>query len=131
MKNFAILFQKFIAWVLIALMSVVIGFSTLDLSVMVVKDITSHGLGFLQETELKDIFGMFLLILLAFELLDMIRVYLDDHIFHVEVVYLAAIIAVVRKILLLDIDKTEPIIFFGIGFVVLSLAGGLFLIRKR
>jgi uncharacterized membrane protein (DUF373 family) len=131
MRDLIVQFQKITAYVLIVLMAVVIGFSTINLVVLVFNDLVHYGLEFLQQTELKILFGLFLLILLAFELLEMIKVYLEDNVFQVEVVYLAAIIAVVRKILLLDIEKTEPNIFFGIGFVVLSLAGGLYLIRKK
>jgi uncharacterized membrane protein (DUF373 family) len=130
MNKLATVFQKLISFILIALMGVVIAVSTLDLGVLIFNDIATHGIGFLVESELKEIFGLFLMILLAFELLDMIRVYIEEHVFHVEVVYLAAIIAVVRKILLLDIQKTEPVVFFGIGFVIIALAGGLHLIRK-
>ena len=43
---------------------------------------------------------------------------------------LVAITAITRKIVILDSAKTEPIVLFGIGFIVLALTVGYYLIRR-
>ncbi len=86
---------------------------------------------FLDVTELIDTFGLFLMVLIGLELMATMRMYLSDHTIHVEMMLLVALTAVTRKVVILDTVETEPLLVFGVGFLILALPGGYFLIRKK
>ena len=68
------------------------------------------------------------------KLLDTIKAYFSENTIHVEIVVLLAIIAIARKVILLDPTSVSGTDFglelTGIGAVVLGLAGGYYLIKK-
>ncbi len=57
--------------------------------------------------------------------------YLSDHTIHAEMMFLVALTAVTRKIVILETVETDPLLVFGLGFLILALSGGYFLIRKN
>jgi len=57
----------------------------------------------LENHELLSFFGFFLLVLIGIEFLDTIKAYLRDSVIYVEIVILVAIIAISRKVILLDV----------------------------
>ncbi|TVR87199.1 MAG: hypothetical protein EA411_08280 [Saprospirales bacterium] len=77
-----------------------------------------------------NIFGIFLLVLIGIELLDTIKVYFKENVIHVEVVILVALIAIARKVIVLDFDYYSGIEILGISSIILSLAGGYYLLKK-
>jgi uncharacterized membrane protein (DUF373 family) len=80
------------------------------------------------------ILGGFLLVLIGVELLETIKAYFRENAIHVEIVVLLAIIAIARKVILLDptgMSGTDyGIELMGIGVIVVGLSGGYFLIKK-
>jgi len=56
----------------------------------------------IESRELIAVLGAFLLVLIGVELLDTIKAYFHENAIHVEIVMLLAIIAVARKVILLD-----------------------------
>ena len=86
---------------------------------------------FLDVTELIDTFGLFLMVLIGLELMATMHMYLSDHTIHAEMMLLVALTAVTRKVVILDTVKTEPLLVFGVGFLIFALSGGYFLIRKK
>ena len=71
---------------------------------------------------LFQVFGLFLNVLIALELLENISGYLKKHVIQVELVIVTSLIAVARKIIILDLDKTEGIDIIGLGIAVLALS---------
>ena len=79
--------------------------------------------------ELFQLFGLFLMIVIGLELLSSTVLFLDDHSFHAETMLLVALTAVTRKIVILDAEAIDPIALFGLGFLLISLAVGYFVVR--
>ncbi|EKU99253.1 hypothetical protein D0962_02040 [Leptolyngbyaceae cyanobacterium CCMR0082] len=77
--------------------------------------------GFFVDT-LKDIFGLFLSVLIALEILENITAYLKKHVVQVELVIVTSLIAVARKIIILDLDKVSGISLIGLAIAILSLS---------
>jgi uncharacterized membrane protein (DUF373 family) len=77
-----------------------------------------------------ELFGVFLLVLIGIELLDTIKVYLRQNQVHVEVVILVAIIALARKIVVLEIEELPGEKIIGLGILIISLSVAYFLIKK-
>jgi uncharacterized membrane protein (DUF373 family) len=76
------------------------------------------------------IFGLFLNILIALEILENITAYLKKHVVQVELVIITSLIAVARKIILLDFEKIEGIELIGLAIAIFALSGSYWLIRK-
>ncbi len=131
------IFKRFERWIIIILgliLGVFIVFSLFELIVLIVKELTSvnnsgNGL-LLNSNEIKQFLDLFFIILIAFELLETIRVYLKDNVFHAEYIVLVGIIALTRKIVLLDFDKIESLTILGIGVLLIALSGSYYLLKK-
>jgi len=77
-----------------------------------------------------DFFGLVLLVLIGVELLEAIQAYLKSHVVHVEIVLLLGLIAVVRKVIILDYERTSVEMLLGIGGVVVAVSIAYYLIKK-
>lgn len=123
-------FEKAIASVLVVLMGSVVLLATLELLWLIVQDIISPPLLLLEIDELLDLFGFFMLILIGLELMETIRAYLVEHTVHSEVVVEVAIIAIARKVIILDIKEYESLSLLGIAAIIVALAITFFLIKR-
>ena len=65
--------------------------------------------------------------LIGVELLETIRAYLNEHEVHVEIVLEVALIAVARKVVIIDVKEYSPDTLLAIAAIVLSLAGAYYL----
>ncbi len=79
--------------------------------------------------DLIDIFGMFLNILIALEILENVTAYLRDHSIHVELVVATSLIAVARKIIVLDFDNTTGAKIIGLAIAIFALSISYWIIR--
>jgi len=112
----------------------VILLSTIELGRILVLDIITPPSYLLDINELLDVFGFFMLILIGVELLETIRAYLNEHEVHVEIVLEVALIAVARKVVIIDVKEYSPGTLLAIAAIVVSLAGAYYLqkqIRNR
>jgi uncharacterized membrane protein (DUF373 family) len=127
-------FEKGVYAVLMALLMLVLFGSLLDLVWLLYISLIMTTPALLEGRELTTVLGAFLLVLIGVELLDTIKAYFSENTIHVEIVVLLAIIAVARKVILLDPTGTTGYEFgfelIGIGVIVVGLAGGYYLIKK-
>jgi uncharacterized membrane protein (DUF373 family) len=123
-------FHKIIIAVLIALMALVVMLATLELVYIITLDILSPPFILLDANELLNIFGYFLLILIGIELLETFSIYLHERAINVQVVLLVAMIALARKVIILDAKEMQSLTLVGIGFIILALAAGYYLVKK-
>lgn len=130
MNKFLRIFEKSIVIVLILIMLIIIIIATLVLAFAVVRHVLSSP-GYLpMDVDLLDVFGYVLLILIGIELLETIQAYLSEHVFHVEVVLEVAMIAVARKIILLDYKEYPSFTILAIAALMLALAVGYYLEKR-
>ena len=123
-------YEKCVYLVLIFIIAALVAFSLLDLTALIIYDIISPPIFLLQNPELLDILGFILLVLIGIELLDTIKAYLQENVIHFEIVILLAIVAVARKVILLDPAVAPGTEYAGIGILIIGLAGGYYLIKK-
>ena len=71
-----------------------------------------------------------LIVLIGLELLESVRVYAAERRVHVEMVLLVALIAVLRKVITLDVKDVPAMTLFAVAAVILALAGAYWLMRK-
>ena len=129
-KNAVKKFEHIIVIALLGMMVLVVFLSTIELAVILVKHLLSPPLLLLEIHELLKIFGFFLMILIGLELVETLKVYISEEIVHVEFVFLVAIIAVTRKVIVLDIKNLDPLTLIGLASIILALSAGFFLVKK-
>lgn len=72
---------------------------------------------------INDIFATFsgfMAVLIAIEIYTNITIYLKDNFIHVRIVMATALMAIARKVIVLDLSVLEPSDLVGIGAVMLS-----------
>ncbi len=70
------------------------------------------------------------MVLIGLELVESVKAYLEEDKVHAEIVFLVAIVAVARKIIILDYKNVTPGFLYGMAAIILALSGGYWLVRK-
>ena len=68
------------------------------------------------------------MVLIGVEPLDTIRTYITGNVIRGEVVLMVALIALARKVIILDIKKVPSLSLIGIGVIIISLAVAYYLV---
>ncbi len=124
-------YEKFMIQALMVMMAIVLGLATIDLGWLIIKDIIEPPLFLLSVEQLLDIFGLFMLVIIGIELLETImKTYITHNQPHYEVVLSVAIIAIARKVIILDIKEVDSLILIGIASIIIALTGGYFLMKR-
>ncbi len=123
--------KKWMSLFVLLLMAVVIAASVVELTFLILREVfdTKNGMFFLDINELFKVFGFVFMILIGFELMETVEMYFKKNIIHAEVVLLVAVIAVSRKVILLDLEKYDPIAVIGLGGIILSLGACYYFIK--
>lgn len=121
--------EDFFAKVLSLAMIGVVLFAIVDLSVVLGQQLLSPAMGGFSATLLK-IFGLFLNVLIALEILQNITSYLRSHIIQIEMVIVTSLIAVARKIIILDFEKVSDSELFALAATIFALSISYWLVRR-
>ncbi len=122
--------ENLISRVLAISLILVIFISLADLIKYLFTDLFLHPVGSFGTT-LIEIFGLFLNILIAMELLENITGYLRKNVVQVELVIVTAIIAVSRKIIIFDFDKYGGVELVALVAATIGLSGSYWILRKN
>ena len=124
-------FEKGIIVALLTMMVLVVFLSTLELAVIIIERIFDDTrLLLLDITDLLTIFGFFMLILIGLELMETMKAYLEEGIVHVDIIFLVAITAMTRKVIVLDAKALTPLSLIGVSSIILALSLGYFFVKK-
>ena len=124
-------YEKYLIQALMALMAIVLVLGTLDLAWFVIKSVIESPYFLFDVNLLLDVFGMFMLVLIGIELLETImKTYLTQGAPHYEKVLSVAIIAIARKVIILDVKKVESLSLIGIAAIILALTVGYFMMKR-
>jgi uncharacterized membrane protein (DUF373 family) len=123
-------FTRAIILALIVMMMITVVLATVELLIILVVELLKPPKYLLGIDNLFEIFGFFLMILIGLELLESIRTYLADNLLHVEVVFLVAMIAIARKVIILEVNHLDPLVLVGIATIILALALGYYYVKK-
>ena len=122
-------FEGSISKVLSLGMVVVILAIVFDLVVVLIQAIFTTAPGaFLGQTVI-DIFGLFLTVLIALEILENITAYIQKHVVQVELVIATALTAVGRKFIILDLTKVSGTTLIGLAIAIFALAISYWIVR--
>jgi uncharacterized membrane protein (DUF373 family) len=123
-------FERVIILALTIMMAIVLLLATIELAFILVQDVVSPPVFILEIDELLDIFGLFLLVLIGIELLETVKAYLVENAIRVHVVFTVALIAISRKVIILDVKETPSLKLAGIAAIIIALSVGYFFIKK-
>ena len=125
-------FERIITMALVVMMALVLLLGTIELAWIIGKDILSPPIFVLEIDELLEIFGLFMLVLIGIELLEtIVKSYLRQSCDHARIVISVAIIAIARKVIILDIKDTSGPLLLGLAGLLLALCVGYYLVKNK
>jgi uncharacterized membrane protein (DUF373 family) len=124
------IFEKSLAAVLLILIAGVAVIAVVELCYVLYLDVISGQGLFLELDELFDVFGRFLIVLIAIELMASIYMYMKDKSVHAEMMLLIAITALTRKVVILDKETTDAMQMLGMAALLATLIGGYYLVKR-
>lgn len=129
--NYLKRFEHLVVMALIAMMIVVIFLTTIELAWIIILDIITPPIVFLEIHQFLEIFGFFLLILIGIELLETIKAYLLEKVIHIEIVLEVALIALARKVIILDMSKYDSVTVLAYAALIIAVAVAFSTVKKR
>ena len=124
-------YEKLMIQALMVMMAIVLGLATLDLGWLIVTDVIQPPFFLLSVDQLLEIFGLFMLVLIGIELLEtIIKTYITQGQPHYEIVLSVAIIAIARKVIILDLKQVDSLSQIGIASIVIALTVGYYLMKR-
>jgi uncharacterized membrane protein (DUF373 family) len=126
-------FEDVIIVLLTGLIAVVIVMAVWSLAVKVILGVLPNGLDFTDYAVFQAIFGMIFTVIIALEFRRSLVVLQKRHdsIVQVRTVVLIALLAVVRKLMIVDIATTDPAQLFGLAAAIMALGGVHWLVREQ
>lgn len=113
------------------LMVAVILWGVADVIYVIYNNVMAPPLFLLDVNDIFQIFGAFMVVLIAVEIFINIRLYLGTEELPVRLVIATALMAIARKVIVLDFAKTEAIYMLAIAAVVLALGITYWLLSKN
>ncbi len=115
---------------LAVLMTGVIVFGVADVCYVLYRRLMSEPVGFLEITDILATFGAFMAVLIAVEIFVNIVSYLRDDVIHVRIVLATALMAIARKVIILDYSTTGPQYIYATAAVVAAMALAYWLVLR-
>lgn len=116
--------------ILAVLMALVILWGVADVAYVLYLRLTAPPLFLLSVGDIFAIFGAFMVVLIAIEIFINIRLYLGSNTLPIKLVVGTALMAIARKVIVLDIEKVSSTYVFAIAAVVLALGVTYWMIAK-
>ncbi|SBS27260.1 Phosphate-starvation-inducible E [Marinomonas aquimarina] len=113
------------------LMVAIILFGVADVVFVVYQRLMEPPVWLLEVGDIFQIFAAFMVVLIAVEIFINIRLYLGTNILPIQLVIATALMAIARKVIILDFDTITPEYVFGIAAVVLALGVSYWLVQKK
>ncbi len=127
-------FEEVVIFILTALMAVVILLALWNLTLKVATGIVlATGLDITDYAVFQTLFGMFFVVIIALEFKKSLLVsgHRGDSIVQVRTVVLIAMLAALRKLIILEPGKSDPAYLFGLAAVILALGAVFWLVRDQ
>jgi len=127
--------KRAIAFVLLWLMLGVALVATIELVLALTgfavnARLENQSFSLIQDHELLKVLALFLDVLIVLELADTIQLYIKEHRVNTELVLLVALVALARKVIILELGAYEPLALIGLASLIIASAGAYFLLRR-
>ena len=122
---------RFAIRILAVLMVLVIYWSIADVIYVLYNKLNEPPYFLLDVDDILQTFGAFMVVLIAVEIFINIRLYLGSNIIPVELVIATALMAVARKVIVLDLKLVSSEQIIGLALVTLALGISYWLVKQR
>lgn len=122
--------DKVVTYALMGIVAVVILVATVEVVIFIVRRIVEVS-DELDPSQLQTIFGSVLLVLIGVELFESLKAYALEHVFRAEIVITVAMVAIARKVIILDVSHTEAPILLGIAAIIAALGVAYYLFTRK
>ncbi len=122
---------RFCVRILAVLMTLVIVWSVADVAWVLYERVMASPVGLLNVNDILASFGAFMATLIAIEIFLNIVLYLRDDVLHVKLVLATALMAIARKVIVLDYNTLAPEYIWATAAVILALSIGYWLVAKK
>lgn len=122
---------RFAVRVLAVLMVFVILMGVADVVWVLYQRILEKPVGLLQISDILATFGAFMAVLIAIEIFVNITVYLQEDVIHIHIVMATALMAIARKIIVLDLKELTPPYLLGLAAVTVATGVTYWLVVGR
>ena len=112
------------------LMILVIIFGVIDVAWTIYQRLAAEPRFILTMGDILVTFGAFMVVLISIEIFQNIILYLRDDVIHVKIVLATALMAIARKVIILDYDELDPMYIFATGIVLLATGITYFFVHK-
>jgi len=122
---------RFSVRVLSVIMTLVIIWGVIDVGWVIYERIIESPIGLLTISDILATFGAFIAVMIAIEIFENITVYLRDDVIHVEIVMATALMAIARKVIVLDYSEMSAEYVFATAAVALAMSVGYWLVVRN
>jgi uncharacterized membrane protein (DUF373 family) len=123
--------EKLTIRLLVGMMLLTVVIATGELAYLLIKDLLAPPMDLLTISELLEVFGFFMLILIGIELMDTVKAYITENHVRGQSVIMVALIAIARKVIVLDPKQYTEGTLLAIAAIILALGLGYWLVRER
>jgi len=116
--------------ILAILMTFVIFMGVIDVGWTIYQKLGNKPLFILTVNDMLATFGSFMAVLIAIEIFVNITIYLKDEIIHVKIVIATALMAVSRKVIILDLKVVTAEQMYGLGILIIALSIGYWVVLQ-
>jgi uncharacterized membrane protein (DUF373 family) len=124
------IFIRFSVRCLAAMMTLVIIWGVLDVGWVIYQKLSTPPVFMLTISDILATFGAFMAVLIAIEIFINITVYLRHDVIHVKIVMATALMAIARKVIILDFKVVTPDYIFATAALVLAMSIGYWLVVR-
>jgi uncharacterized membrane protein (DUF373 family) len=122
-------FETWINWAVLLMMAGVVLLLAIGFAIDLVRDVLTYPTGTISNDQISALFSDLLVILIGLELMHTVKVYLQDHTVHVEVILAVALVALARKVIAVNLKDQASTI--GLALLIIALAGSHWLLRRH
>ena len=117
--------------ILAVIMVIVIFGGVVDVIFVLYQRLMTEPRFFLTISDILATFGAFLAVMIAIEIFENLTLYLRKDVIHVEIVMATALMAIARKVIVLDYEELSPDYVWATGAVVLAASVGYWLVVTK
>lgn len=112
------------------LMIMVIVFGVIDVAWTIYQRLIAEPRFILTMGDILATFGAFMVVLIAIEIFQNIILYLRDDVIHVKIVLATALMAIARKVIILDYEDLSAMYIFATGAVLVATGIAYYFVHK-
>lgn len=112
------------------MMTFVVLWGVLDVAWVLYARLMKPPIMMLTISDILDTFGAFMAVLIAIEIFINISIYLREDVIHVKIVMATALMAIARKVIILDFARITPDYIWATAGVVMAMSIGYWLVVR-